>query len=253
MESLVAEYLKERKAKLGELYQWDFDIEIPKKKFGVTFTGKTWLERTNELKTFLCWRIEADKSPENHAEIATYFIKEWGGIKRFSKAQEVVGQFSNIAGTEVAPEDCKPKFTSISSWSKWGSLVCPKWACIYDTRVAYSLNAINYINGGRHRIFPMPDGRNSRLIILDVSTLLLSSKIQAGDENDPKKLGEKYFVSKSSAYKEYLSMVRGVSHALWNDYEHIHEVEMLLFALADTSIYESVFSSLQRTGASAHR
>jgi hypothetical protein len=33
-----------------------------------------------------------------------------------------------------------------------------------------------------------------------------------------------------------------VSKELWGDETHIHEVEMLLFALADTVIYEDVLA-----------
>ena len=37
-------------------------------------------------------------------------------------------------------------------------------------------------------------------------------------------------------------MMVAVSKALWGDKTHIHEVEMLLFALADTAIYEDVLA-----------
>ncbi len=33
---------------------------------------------------------------------------------------------------------------------------------------------------------------------------------------------------------------------LWNDTNHIHEVEMLLFSLADRQIYQDVFDRIAR-------
>ena len=246
MDEQIADFLKERKDKLSELYQWNFDTTIPQEKFNITLSGKTWLEKTTELKTLLCENIKNSNNSHELETIAVYFIKEWGGIKRFSKAREVVEQFKNISGTESTPDGFKPKFQSISSWSKWASLVCPKWACIYDARVAYSINGINFIKGGKHKIFPIPEGRNSRLNILDVSTLLLSIKIRNNDKGDPKTLRKNHFVEESSAYTEYLSILRGVSHKLWEDHEHIHEVEMLLFALADTDVYEEIFNAVKQ-------
>jgi hypothetical protein len=90
----------------------------------------------------------------------------------------------------------------------------------------------------------MPDGRNSRLKMLDINTLLLGKRLKRGDNNDPRSLRKKHFVPAENAYIQYLSIVRGVSQALWGDEKHIHEVEMLLFALADGDIYEQVFDRL---------
>ncbi len=246
MDSHIAKYLEGHKDKLAELYSWDFDTKVPLEKFGILVKGDSWFEKTNNLKLALRKRIEEKNQEQKELErIATYFIKEWGGIRRFSKPEEVVEMFGNITGTDVCPKDFKPTFKSISSWSKWASLVCPKWACIYDARVAYSINAINYLSGGTHKIFPIPEGRNTRLNLLDVSTLILSAKINETDKSDPKSIRKSYFVKDSAAYIEYLSLVRGVSQRLWNDHEHIHEVEMLLFALADTAVYESVFERIK--------
>ena len=92
-------------------------------------------------------------------------------------------------------------FKKISSWSKWLSVVCPKWACIYDTRIAYSLNAINYISGAEHKIFPIPEGRNTQINILDVATLLLSRKLYAADSIEPKAVKKRHFVSESAVFR----------------------------------------------------
>lgn len=239
MDKLISEYLASRKSSISTIYTWKFVESIPLNLFGVSVTGSTWYEKTISLKQSL--RIYIRGKRDDQEKVAQYFIKDWGGIKRFSKSKEVVGQFNTLAETSAMPANFKPKFSSVSSWSKWASLVCPAWACIYDARVAYSINAINLLNGGGHKIFPTPDGRNTRLSLIDVSTLLLSTKISPIDSSNPKDIEKKYFVPKEDAYIQYVNIVKAVSNSLWGDYGHIHEVEMLLFALADTDIYEDVF------------
>ena len=240
MNNKISDYLRDKKDNISSLYTWEFNVELPKKKFGIDAEGTNWLEKTISLKQGL--REYLSKRPDAQVDVAEYFITEWGGIRRFSKSKETVKDFSNWQDSQTRPEDVKPKFNSVSSWSKWLSLVCPAWACIYDSRVAYSLNAINYLGGGNHKIFPIPEGRNTRLGILDISTLLLMKKLKKGDSSNPKDIKKAYFIKEQDAYLDYLDMMVAVSKALWGDKTHIHEVEMLLFALADTAIYEDVLA-----------
>ncbi|MFG0548922.1 hypothetical protein [Pseudomonas sp. yb_9] len=244
MDKAVAQYLEEKKDRLPFLYDWKFDEALAAEKFAIEFTGANWFEKTLELKNHL--RAQASTNTHQHGVIATYFIRDWGGIKRFSRVDETLSLFSQHAGSPVAPVTFTPPFARISSWSKWASVVCPDWACIYDARVAYSLNAINYMNGAEHPIFPMPEGRNTRLRILDINTLLLTKRLESGESSDPKRLKQAHFIPDNQAYLQYLTLVRNVSTLLWDDTEHIHEVEMLLFALADSDIYQDIFTQLAR-------
>lgn len=80
--------------------------------------------------------------------------------------------------------------------------------------------------------------------MLDVTTLLLNERLQMGDPSDPKSLKSRHFIPDHDAYAAYLELARRVSMKLWNDTDHIHEVEMLLFALADGQIYQDVFNKM---------
>ncbi|MCK2124531.1 MULTISPECIES: hypothetical protein [Pseudomonas] len=175
MESAVAEYLRDKKDLLPSLYDWKFDDAHAAKLFGISFAGQDWFQKTLELKEGLRSRVRSTACITVHGDIATYFIKKWGGITRFSKVSETLELFAEYQGQKLMPLDFKPSFERISSWSKWASIVCSEWACIYDARVANSLNAINYLQGIGHPIFPMPEGRNTRLRMLDVTTLLLNA------------------------------------------------------------------------------
>lgn len=246
MDKEIAEYLRARRDSLPSLYDWKFDYEIASSEFGLAFSGATSFERTLELKTGLRNLVSSNTSDAEHQRVATYFIKTWGGITRFSKINETLALFSSHKGSTAMPAGFKPSFKLISSWSKWASIICPDWACIYDARVAYSLNAINYLSGSSHRIFPMPEGRNTRLNMLDITTLLLGERIDPGESSDPKHLRKNHYVPEQDAYPLYLSIVRNVSMELWGDVDHIHQVEMLLFSLADGDIYQEVFNRLTK-------
>jgi hypothetical protein len=245
MDELIAGYLEGWRDRVRDLYQWEFATAIPRAKFRIEVSGESWFEKTVQLKAQLRQRIGENTSDLAVLEgLADYFINEWGGIKNFRGVGTVVENFRRIMGTDAMPQGFKATFAGISSWSKWASLACPNWACIYDARVVYSINAINYMGGGFHRIYPSPDGRNPRLQMLDVPTLLLIGKVQAGDSSVPKDLRANHYIAKAAAYREYLALVRRVSHRLWGDFDHIHEVEMLLFALADENVYQGVFDKV---------
>lgn len=251
MHKLVSEYLRPWKDKLPTIYDWDFDQDRATSEFGLSFVGITSFDRTLELKSGLRQLVRNTGCPIEHGRVATYFVKVWGGITRFSKVDETLGLFSHMKGSTAPPAYTLP-FKMISSWSKWASIVCPDWACIYDARVAYSLNAINYLAGAKHPIFPMPEGRNSRLKMLDVSTLILSERLghpqpHIHGASDPKTIRRNHFIPEHSTYAAYVSLVSKVSQDLWNDSNHIHEVEMLLFSLADAGIYSDVFSRLSNS------
>lgn len=246
MDKLVAEYLLGKKDELPSLYDWGFDHARVTAEFGLSFIGSTSFERTLELKAGLRELVRVNDCNAEQGRIATYFIKVWGGITRFSKVDETLQQFSEFKGTSTVPVGYKPSFQRVSSWSKWASIICPEWACIYDARVAYSLNAINFLAGAKHPIFPMPEGRNSRLKMLDITTLILGDRLHRGDSSDPRSLRKKHFIPEHEAYARYLHLVRQVSNYLWDDSCHIHEVEMLLFSLADTDLYQDVFDRLSK-------
>jgi len=245
MEKCIAAVLEPWRDGLALHYQWSFDVNVPLEKFDIVVEGANWWEKTLSLKRQLAERVSIYR--DNAVElrrVANYFIQVWGGIGRFDKATDVIDQFAEVIGVDLMPNGCRFAFDGISSWSKWLSLACPRWACIYDARVAYSLNVINYVSGGSFKIFPSPEGRNSRLKMIDVSTLLLAGKIAPSDSIEPEALRDRYFWPRKSAYQEYLAIVSRVSKIMWGDAEHLQNIEMLLFALADTFMYEKMIGSI---------
>jgi hypothetical protein len=241
MHNEIATYLSPYRDRLDELYGWRFDEDIPHKAFGFTFSGKTPFQKDTELKRQMS---EAAKraSEAVKEQLANYFIKDWGGIVSFSNAKAIIERFNSVSFSAV-PARADFSFKGISSWSKWLSIVCPEWACIYDARVAYSLNAINYISGATQRIFPMPEGRNTKLNILDITTLLLRKRLSAADSSNPKTIKTSHFVPEAAAYEKYTELIHTVHSLLWGSSAPLYYSEMLLFSLADTYIYRDVFAA----------
>jgi hypothetical protein len=245
MHNEVAEYLSKYKNRIDQLYTFPFNEDIPRNEFGFRFFGKTAFKKTLELKEQVSLAARNAGSDEEKERLATYFIKEWGKIAKVSGVREIVTRFNSVAFCE-APCNADFAFKKISSWSKWISIICPKWACIYDARVAYSLNAINYISGAKHNIFPMPDGRNTRINILDVTTLLLNKRLSPTDTSEPKSIKKSHFVGESVAYEKYIELIHNVSPLLWNSSVPCQFTEMLLFSLADTHIYKELFGVVSK-------
>lgn len=243
----VAEYLENKINCLEQLYQWQFDAAIPEARFGSKIPNKSWAKKTRSLRWQLRKFLKDNQDQNSALKVARYLIHDWGRIPQFKRCKQVVVEFANVS----KPDDisnCCFGFDGISSWSKWASFVRPAWACTYDARVAYSINAINFLKGGFHKIFPSPPGRNPRLLALDVATLVRAKKLSRADRPWDLSLDpafEDKTVSKGEVYRTYLELVRAVSERLWGNAKHIQTVEMLLFGMADGALYRDVISDLR--------
>jgi hypothetical protein len=162
MENYLSQFIESLKDDLASHYCWKFDEKVPSERFDIDVQGNNWLEKTLSLKCQLNARLKEYRTDRTELRrIANYFIQEWGGINRFDSAEDVIDAFEDIMDSETIPlPPYKFAFDGVTSWSKWLTLACPAWACIYDARVTYTLNVLNYVNGEPVRNFVCP----SRLI-----------------------------------------------------------------------------------------
>jgi len=247
MKDIATTYLRNYAGQLPDLYKWNPDEKILKDRFGIdTSKCVTALEKNVYLKSELTKNVQNNGLKENKVIIANYIIKDWGGIHRFDKGDEVVKDFQQIEFSRTMP-NYQFDYTGISSWSKYLSIIAPNWACIYDARVAYSLNVINYISGSNHRIFPVPSGRNSKITLLDIQTLLLASKIQEPDTDSPKEIKRKYYISKREVYRIYTNLINELHGELWEPTDPIQYTEMLLFAISDNYVYRDLLKFCKKS------
>jgi len=91
MKDIVADYLRNYKGMLPDLYNWALDEKILLDRFGidVSKSGST-LDKNVFLKKELTKYILNNNSKEDKIKIANYIIKDWGGIRRFGKIDETV-------------------------------------------------------------------------------------------------------------------------------------------------------------------
>ncbi len=242
MKDIIAEYLRRYTGQLPDLYNWNPDEMILLDRFGIDVSRcETVLDKNVFLKNELTKYILNNKSKENKIKIANYIIKDWGGIRRFGRGEEIVTSFQEVEFTETMPKH-QYYFRGISSWSKYLSIIAPSWACIYDARVAYSLNVINYIFGSRYPIFPVPSGRNSKITLLDIETLLIAAKIQKLDTYSPREIKQKHYISDDQVYKTYINLIGEVHKELWAPSDPIQYTEMLLFVISDNLVYKDLLN-----------
>jgi len=240
MKDIVADYLRNYKGMLPDLYNWALDEKILLDRFGIDVSkSSSTLDKNVLLKKELTRIVQDNGTKENKIKIANYIIKDWGGIRRFGRGEEIVTSFEEVEFTETMPGH-HYYFKGISSWSKYLGIIAPRWACIYDARVAYSLNVINYISGSRHPIFPGPSGRNSKITLLDIETLLIAAKIQELDTYSPREIKRKQYINEDEVYRTYINLIHELHGELWEPTDPIQYTEMLLFAIADNYVYKDL-------------
>jgi hypothetical protein len=237
----VSEYLEGYVKNVEEHYLWSFNEEKASKFTGYDFSSeKNWYQKTKKLKEILQEKLNTQDTYESKIDIARYFIKDWGGVRiQETPLRELVSTYSSFKGTDIKSA-LQLSIKGVSSWSKYLSLICD-WAPIYDSRVAYSLNTINFISGNTDIFYQMVEGRSSRLKLLDINTLFLQEKLKNGSisisefehKQFASKLLKKYTTTNDKTYSIYVKLISDIANNLSTT---TTDIEMLLFALAPKQI-----------------
>lgn len=246
----VASYLERFIGDIENHYSWPFNLD---KAYGFThydFTDeKNWYQKTKVLKTVLQTKLNNSEGFSDEVDIARFFIKDWGGVRiQESQLLELVSKYSAFKGSD-SRKASELNIQGVSSWSKYLSLIC-NWAPIYDSRVAYSINTINFLAGNTDIFFKMVEGRSSRLKLLDISTLFLQEKLRDGSvqlsdfehKQFASKLLKNFTTKNEDTYLLYTKLVLDVATKLNASF---HDIEMLLFALAPKNISFELLTKYQ--------
>ncbi len=255
---IIADYLEEIKHTLPSIYPWNPNL---KELYGLEILTQDEidsLENTNggkfekelELKKIVKKYLNQlhQTNEDNFKELANWIIKDWGGITGGNNTEELIKQ--------IVHTKSNMPFDRIASSSKVGAFMFPEELIIYDSRVAYSLNWILLKNGESSNFFPIPDGRNSKMMAFDMNVLIrlgLKDKYNPTAENSlaNKKMintfDRKVFIDKKVAYKELNLLIKQVHQLLWeNKYpEELYRTEMLLFSISDNYVYEDILKSVE--------
>ena len=252
----IVSYLNQYKNQLSEFYNWNVNIEklVELKVFSKSELEKVQTENPFEkeiiLKKTICLKLNEflKNSRTDFDKLSLWIINNWGGINS-SKDTKTLKLIDDYLNNKTI------KFERIASLSKVLAYLKPKEFIIYDSRVAYSLNWIILSNGIKSKFFPIPEGRNSKMIAFDMNVLIRINNIENYKVNDEKefknrlfinKNDKKIFFSKNEAYFELNKTISQISKKLWNNEksEYLYYTEMLLFAIADTEIYKEITNKI---------
>lgn len=250
----IVNYLEQYKEALPSLYEWDASLD------GLIDLDMFTKERVFELKKLRPFerqlQVQEAVSKKMRATISTnpilfdkiclWIIKDWGGIKS-AKDKSTLALVKDFLSME------KPEFNRIASASKVGAFLKPDENVIYDSRVAYSLNWIILSERAGNKYFPMPSGRNSKMMAFDISVLIRLYNISNYQTSDKEELENRLFISnrdknifidKKEAYHELKKLIQQINKKLWQgdtDKENnLFYTEMLLFAIADREVFKEI-------------
>ncbi len=198
------------------------------------------------LERELLESLEIDKV--KFEKLCLWIIKTWGGITTGNDKGtiEAVQEFIR-KGNE------HPKFERVASTSKVASFLYPKQDIIYDSRVAYSLNWILLSISASDKFFPIPEGRNSKMMAFDLNVLIRIHNIEKYKAINIDNLENRLFINnidktlyikQDKAYSTLRQLIKAINKELWKGDEerkdNLYYTEMLLFAIADREIYQEI-------------
>ncbi len=253
--SKIANYLGRYKDQLDELYEWEvkntqklaeIDVANESEIAELKSSDLCHFQKTQRLKSILSKALNDYQIIDipRFEQIALWIIRDWGGIHNGSDS-DTIRCVNAFLGAD------KPSFDRIASSSKVGGFMTPTKRIIYDSRVAYAMNWIILSENAGKKFFPIPEGRNSKMqaFNLDVLIRLKFLDIYKPDKTQGWKDGRyistkdrDIFIPKADAYFELNSLVGQVNELLWNDTRRLEPfyTEMLLFAIADTGVFEDI-------------
>ena len=208
------------------------------------------LENNTLIKNYL--NQEIHKKNSNKLKIAKYYISEWGGVTQNSK-ETIQGYIDRFTETPNSNKywDANQNIQCIISWSKYLSLLHPKYAFIYDARVVYSLNVINYLIGASEQLYTSPSSRNRKLNLLGIEPLYLNKYFPKFEEvnisttsGSLKKIDDILYLPKSISYKKYCHLIINLHKNIFEEKHPTYYTEMLLFSIADGVIWDKLWGTL---------
>lgn len=259
----VAAFIGSMLVEIESRYLWPFDLNSARQLLGHDFsTEKNPYQQTIKLKALLVGKLATSKDFDGGTEYAEYFVQEWGRIGGHNNLRALLEPFYDQRNVDLEQLTLVRSFEGISSWSKYLSLLNSD-AAIYDSRVAYSINVINYLGGTTDLFFPMPAGRSPRLSLLDIETLFLLSKLAidrnfVSDEDSEHKqisarLKKKYQLEKTQTYLLYLELIAEVCVLLNIPKNEHFKIEMLLFALPPGEVFKSLIDAQSESNVAKKR
>ncbi len=249
----IVDYLGKYKDRLEELYNWEFNAQ-ELAKFGVVrdtelaelqSAALSHFRKTERLKGILSDALnDYPIDSQQFKQIALWIVHRWGRIPKAPENDTMKCILDFLL-------DEKPPFHRIASSSKVGAFMAPDERIIYDSRVAYTMNWIILSEDAGNRFFPIPPGRNTKMLAFDLDVLirLKFSHLYRPDNSKNWSIGKhvsnidsEIYVAKADAYCEMNRLIGEVNRVLWDGARGLEPfyTEMLLFSIADNGVFREI-------------
>jgi hypothetical protein len=254
----IANYL--RSLNVSENYTWKIPFNkgygpsIFSQKELEPFEALTNFESNVLLKTALSEKIHNAHNINDTNTLKKIFewvVHDWGGIRN---GRQNIDKLYEMGIDAINNE--KLNFERIASTSKILSFYKPSSFIIYDSRIAYSLNAIMMFLDASEKYFPVPPGTNTKMDAFDIGVLIrLKHKAQLYRRIQKKKFmsnaDKSLFFKEKDAYATMNDVIKEINYLYYLDDEQKMNkpffTEMLLFSIADTIIYDSIIDKINFT------
>lgn len=256
----ICNYLQPLKNQLAELYQWNANIDrledlkvFTKEQIQEIITLSPYQKELRIKEAINSNLTETYKLSDKKQfyDLCLWIIKDWGGILT-AKDEGTIQLINDFVTSE------NKSYERIASSSKVGSFMSPPNYIIYDSRVAYSLNWILLSETNSSHFFPIPDGRNSKMMAFEMSVLIRLKNVNLYKSKSPNDRDNRLFINnkdkqiyipKKESYKQLNQLIKQVNNKLWADNpdkkDKLFFTEMLLFSIADKQIYDDITNRVQ--------
>ncbi len=252
----IVRYLNKYKSAIEKLYTWNanidrlLDLEILSKKEIEKINNMSAFHKEIELKKTIGKKLKELKDKTSFNNLCLWIIKDWGKITTGKDVE-------TIQLIEAFLKDEKPQFKRIASSSKVGAYLNPQTNIIYDSRVAYALNWIILSENAGKFFFPIPEGRNSKMLAFDMKVLIRLKNISLYKTENIEELDHKFFIknvdkkifiNEAEAYFQITKLIKEINQKLWEGdkerVQNLYYTEMLLFSIADREVFSEITNSV---------
>lgn len=256
----IANYLEKYSNRLDYYYKWKMPTDeqlLRAKEIGL-LSDKA-VQKINKTDSYFQRNIvlreeiaKVLKTVDLNMDYINWIIKDWGGIRATSSKS--VEDYNDYI--DQLKKNDRISFKGVASFSKVASFKNPLEHIIYDSRVAYALNWIMLKSQASQAFFPMPVGRNSKLMAFDISVLIRLKNpqlyqidsIEDIEKNYVSKRDKALYMKDDEAYFTMCEVIKEVNKILFlkdrNKINKPYYAEMLLFSIADTEIIKDITESI---------
>lgn len=252
----IVSHLNRYKHDLPNLYHWNpkierlVELDTLTEKQVKELNILTPYEKEIQLKKIVGKKLSATLKTNKDLfdNLCLWVIKDWGGITT-GNDNDTINLIKNFLNND------KPFFKRIASTSKIRAYLYPDQNVIYDSRVAYTINWIILSENAGEQYFPIPEGRNSKMVAFDLNVLIRLKNISFYQTSNIKHLDNRLFIkncdkhifiNKNVAYAELNKLVKQINYNLWKGdkekEQNLYFTEMLLYSIADREVFIEIIN-----------